>query len=70
MKMKRHYSNGELNRLVDDTLDPLFTRNPEFMVVDTLLHGIVEQNPLESVIKFIRYTLPKIVKRFDATQDH
>jgi hypothetical protein len=32
------------------------------MLVDAVLHGLVERNPPESVKKFLRYNLPTIVK--------
>jgi hypothetical protein len=57
-----HYSKGELNRLIDNALHPLFDNNPEFMIVDAILHGLVEQNPSETTLKFIRYSLPKIIQ--------
>jgi len=43
-------------------LHPLFDSSPAFMVVDGVLHGLVEQNPKETVSKFARYTLPKIIE--------
>jgi hypothetical protein len=60
-KNKRQYSKGEINRLIDSTIHPLFKRSPAFIVVDTVLHGLVEQNPKETIGKFARYTLPKII---------
>jgi hypothetical protein len=32
------------------------------MVADTVLHGVIEQNPKLTVKKFARYTLPKIIE--------
>jgi hypothetical protein len=61
-KIKAKYSRGEVNRLIDGVFHPLFDRSSAFMVVDTLLHGLVEQNPRVTVRKFTRYTLPKIVE--------
>ena len=55
------YSKGKLNQLVDDLIHPLSERNPELMILDAALHGLVEQNPPETVKKFIRYSLPKII---------
>jgi hypothetical protein len=48
---------------IDDVLHPLIDSSPELIMVDTVLHGLVEQNPSETTLKFIRYTLPKILKR-------
>ena len=61
-KRRRHYSKGELNRLVDDLIHPLYGQNPELMILDAVLHGLVEQNPPETVLKFIRYTLPRVIR--------
>ena len=65
-KERRHYSKGELNRLIDDLIHPLYGRNPELMVVDVVLHGLLEQNPPETVLKFIRYSLPRVVKEINS----
>jgi len=32
------------------------------MILDASLHGLVEQNPPELVLKFIHYSLPDIIK--------
>jgi hypothetical protein len=32
------------------------------MVVEAVLHGLVEQNPPETTLKFIRYTVPNIIQ--------
>jgi hypothetical protein len=60
-KNRRKYSKGELNRLIDSLLHPLFDHSPELMVLDSVLHSIVEQNLTETTQKFIPYNLPKIV---------
>jgi hypothetical protein len=60
-KNKKQYSKGELNRLVDSVFHPLCDRSSAFMVADTVLHGLIEQNPKLTVRKFARYTLPKII---------
>jgi hypothetical protein len=61
-KKKRHYSKGEINRLIDSLLHPLFARSSVFIAVDTVVHGLVEQNPPETIKKFVRYNLPKIIE--------
>jgi len=62
-KRKRRgvYSKGEVNRLVDSLLHPLFDLNPAFSIADAMLHGFVEQNPPETALKFLRYNLPRII---------
>ena len=61
-KNKTQYSKGELNRIIDSTLHPLFGRSSAFIVLDTAAYGLVEQNPPETIKKFIRCSLPKIVE--------
>ena len=61
-KNKKHYSKGEVNRLVDSVLHPLFDNGTAFIVIDTVFHGLVENNPEVTVRKFARHTLPKIIE--------
>jgi len=60
-KRQSIYSKGEINRLIDSLLHPLFNLNPAFNIVDTILHSFVEQNPPESALKFLRYNMPLII---------
>jgi hypothetical protein len=62
-KSKKQYSKGDANKLIDALLHPLFDSRPELMILDSVLHGLVEQNPTETTWKFIRYNLPKIIKK-------
>jgi hypothetical protein len=41
---------------------PFFKENPGFILVDGILHGMVEKDPPESFRKFMKYNLPEIVK--------
>jgi hypothetical protein len=43
-------------------LHPLFDNGTAFIVIDTVFHGLVENNPEVTVRKFARYTLPKIIE--------
>jgi len=61
-KRRRKYSKGEHNRLIDDLIHPLFDQCSELMLLDAVLHGLVEQNPPETVLKFMRYSLPNIIR--------
>jgi hypothetical protein len=63
-KSRRHYSKGDINRLIDTLLHPLFDHSPELMIVDSVLHGLVERNLTETARKLIRYNLPKIIEEF------
>ena len=61
-KARKLYTKGELNKLIDSLCHPLLKTNKGFVLVDGLLHAMVEQNPPETVLKFIRYSLPKIME--------
>jgi len=60
-KKRNIYSKGEVNRLIDGVLHPLFDVNPAFRLIDSILHGFVEKNPSETALKFLRYNLPWII---------
>ena len=51
---------GEVNYLIDSVLHPFFDKHPALLVADAALHFFVEQNPAESTVKFVKYTLPKV----------
>lgn len=61
--LHRPYTTGELNKTVDDLLHPLAKLDPAFLLLDGLLHGIIEQNPPESILKFIHHNLPKLASQ-------
>jgi hypothetical protein len=58
------YTPGELNRLVDAILHPLARHNPSLMLLDGLIHSVIEKNPKQSVVKFVQYDLPKVVEAY------
>jgi hypothetical protein len=60
---KRPYTKGAVNRMIDDAVHPLYRINEGFVLVDGVLHGMVERNPPQSVKKFIKYNLPLIIKK-------
>ena len=62
-KTVKPYTKGELNKLIDSVCHPLSKKNEGFILVDGLLHAMVEQNPSETVKKFIKYNLPKILEQ-------
>ena len=53
---------GDLNRLIDDIFHRHFSENVGFILVDGLLHAIVERNPEESARKFVRYNVPALIR--------
>jgi hypothetical protein len=67
-KNKTEYSKGELNRVIDSVLHPLFGRSSAFIILDTAAHGLVEQNSPETIKKFIRYSLPNIIEEILKSQ--
>ena len=60
-KQAYSYTKGELNRVIDSLIHPLSKRNPTLIVLDVILHGLVEQKPAETIAKFMRYTAPEII---------
>lgn len=69
---KRHsqpYSKGQLNRLIDDLCNPFYKTDKSFVLVDGLLHGLVERNPPQSALKFLRYSLPAITSQVKTLSD-
>ncbi len=62
-KAVRPYTKGELNKVIDSLCHPLFKTNEGFILVDGILHDIVEQNPPATIQKFIKYSLPKILEQ-------
>jgi len=61
-KAGKPYTKGELNKLIDSLCHPLSKTDKRFILVDVLLHAMVEQNPSETVLKFIRYSFPKLME--------
>jgi len=57
------FSKGQVNRLIDDVVHPLKKLDWSFTVVDEALHMINEEDILDSLIKFVEYSLPEILKR-------
>jgi len=62
-KTEKIYGRGELNKLIDSLCHPLFKTNEGFVLVDGLLHAMVEQDPPRTVKKFIKYNIPKIMQK-------
>jgi len=58
------YSVGTLNKTVDLVFHPLAKGKAKIpvIVLDSLVHAAIEQNPGESLRKFLRYNLKKLVE--------
>lgn len=59
------YTKGELNKLIDSLCHPLFETNEGFILVDGLLHGLVEQNPQLTIRKFMKRNLRKLIEQIE-----
>jgi hypothetical protein len=58
----RRTTAGKLNKLVDDLLHPYFTDYPTLIIMDSLLHAMIEQDPKTSMSKFVKYNVPKLLE--------
>ena len=56
------YTKDQLNYLIDAMIHPLHKMSEDFVLVDGILHGLIEQNPHQSVRKFLKYNLQAIMK--------
>jgi hypothetical protein len=68
MRKFRKTEKGRLNKLIDDLIHPHFKDYPALIIVDGLLHAMVEQNPDASLRKFIKYNVPKLLKTLTRKQ--
>jgi len=66
----KSYTKGELNKLVDSVCHPLSKTDKGFILVDGLLHAMVEQDPPTTVKKFIKYNLPELMKEISKKRTH
>jgi hypothetical protein len=57
------YTVGEINQLIDSIVHPLVKTHLAFTLLDEAFHMLVERNPQESTVKFVKYTLPGIIKK-------
>jgi hypothetical protein len=64
------YTVGQVNYLIDSVLHPFFDKHPALAIADIALHFLVEQNPAESTVKFVKYTLPKVAGQIKRRKRH
>jgi hypothetical protein len=55
---------GEGNQIIDAIFHPQAKSDPRYWLVDGIAHGIIEQDPIASLQKFIRYNVPKMVEQY------
>ena len=61
-KKSQTYSSGDLNRVVDALVHPLYRVNKGFLLLDVLVHAGIEQDPKLSLRKFVKYNSERIVE--------
>jgi hypothetical protein len=54
--------------LADAVVHPFFKLDPYFLVLDAVVHVIIERNPSESLVKFIQYSLPKLLATWERSR--
>jgi|SRR5437660_3023522 len=62
-KRKSVYSKSEKNAIIDSLVHPLANEHWTFVIVDGVLHSLNEQDPIESLLKFLKYNAPELLKR-------
>jgi len=62
-KRKGLYSKSEKNAIIDSLVHPLANEHWSFVIADGVLHALNEQDPVESLFKFLKYNAPELLKR-------
>ena len=58
---KKVCSKGDLNRLTDAVIHPLYKKNQALRLLDGAVHAAIERNPKMSAKKFVKYNLPDLI---------
>jgi len=53
---------GRVNQNIDEVLHPFFRSGPVAVVVDSLLHAVVERDPPKSLEKFFLYNFSPLLR--------
>jgi len=53
---------GQVNRSIDELFHPFFRSGPVAVVVDSLLHAVVERDPPKSLEKFFLYNFSPLLR--------
>jgi excinuclease UvrABC nuclease subunit len=56
---------GPVNKAIDRLLHPHFREYPFLILIDGLLHGLNEMDPVQSIKKFLKYNAPKLVRELE-----
>ncbi len=62
-KRKGLYSRYEKNAITDSLVHPLADEHWSFVIVDDVLHALNEEDPIQSLFKFLKYNAPELLKR-------
>jgi hypothetical protein len=62
MTKSKKPSKGDLNRIVDTLAHPYFEEYPALILVDGVVHALIERDVTVSIGKFVRYNAPIILK--------
>ena len=62
-KRKSIYSKSEKNAIIDSLVHPLADEHWSFVIVDGVLHAVNEEDPIQSLFKFLKYNAPELLKR-------
>lgn len=65
----RRYTKGQLNKLVDSLCHPFCENDARFILLDSLLHALIEQDPKVTLTKFVKYNVPKLVEHLGTDGD-
>jgi hypothetical protein len=55
--------------MIDSAVHPIAKDDVRYWVLDSFLHGVVEQDPELTVKKFLRYNVPKIIQQLTRSQN-
>jgi hypothetical protein len=62
-KRKGLYSKSEKNLIIDSLVHPLADSHWGFVIADGVLHALNEEDPIQSLFKFLKYNAPELLKR-------
>ena len=62
-KRKNPYSRSERNAIIDSLVHPWADEHWSFVIVDGILHAFNEEEPVQSLLKFLKYNAPELLKR-------
>jgi hypothetical protein len=63
-RKNKPYSAGQMNKLIDDFVHPLYEDSQWIRVVDGILHGLVERNVRVSAKNSSDTTCQKLLRKF------